>query len=174
VRFAFGIIVATLVFGGACGYRVAGTAGRGLPPGVRTIAVPSFENQTLGFRIDQTLTAAVIHELTTRAAYRVQSGSEGSDATLSGAVTAVYSSPIVFDPASGRTTEVLLTVGMQFRLVETATGETLYESGDWVYREPYEVSRDPAAYFGENQPALERLSRQVAASLVATLLEGVE
>jgi hypothetical protein len=84
VRFAFGIIVATLVFGGACGYRVAGTAGRGLPPGVRTIAVPAFENQTLGFRIDQTLTAAVIHELTTRAAYRVQSGPEGSDATLHG------------------------------------------------------------------------------------------
>jgi hypothetical protein len=58
-------------------------------------------------------------------------------------------------------------------LVSATTGETLYETGDWTYREPYEVSRDPAAYLGENQPALERLSRQVAASLVSTLVEGL-
>jgi len=174
VKLALSIAVTTLLLGTACGYRVAGQAGRGLPPNIRTIAVPAFENQTLGFRIEQTLTAAVLHEFLTRTPYRVQSSPEGSDATLSGAVTALYSSPIVFDPGSGRTTEVLLTVSMRFRLVETATGGTLYEAGDWVYREPYEVSRDPKVYFGENQPALERLSRQVAASLVSTLLEGFE
>jgi len=50
----------------------------------------------------------------------------------------------------------------------------LFEANDWVYREPYQVSQDPAAYFGENQPALERLSRQVAGSLVAALMEGFQ
>ena len=152
---------------------MVGQAARGLPPSIRTIAVPAFRDETLGFKVEQSLTAAVIRELLTRTPYRVQSDPEGSDATLNGVVTALYSSPIVFDPSSGRTTEVLITVSLRMNLVETATGMVLYEADDWVFREPYEVSGDPAVYFGENQPALERLSRQVAASLISSFLEGI-
>ena len=162
-----------LLLSGGCGYRFAGDTAKALPPSIRTIAVPAFENDTLQFKIEQHLTAAVVHELLTRTRYRVQGGPEGSDATLSGVVTALYSSPVAFDPGSGRTTEVLLNVSLRVKLVSNTTGETLYEANDWVFREPYEISQDPATYFGENQPALERLSRQVATSLVSALLEGI-
>jgi hypothetical protein len=104
----------------------------------------------------------------------VQTRPEGADAVLRGAVTALYSSPIVFDPSINRTTEVLLTVTVRMSLVSSATGEVLYEASDWTYREPYEVSRDPATYLGEDQPAMERLSRRVAASLVSALIEGTQ
>ena len=100
----------------------------------------------------------------------MQSWGEESDAILNGVVTAIYSSPIVFDPNSGRTTEVLLTVSLRVSLEDASSHEILFEANDLVFREPYQISSDPTIYFGEDQPALERLSRQVAASLVSTLI----
>ena len=153
-----------------CGYRLANRSVAGLPAPIRTLAVPTFRNETFRFKIEQSLTAAVIRELLARTSYRVQSSGEGSDAILNGAVTAIYSSPIVFDPNSGRATEVLITVSLRVSLENASTHEILYEANDLVFREPYQIGSDPAIYFGEDQPALERLSRQVAASLVSTLI----
>jgi len=160
--------------GAGCGYRVAGGASKALPPSIQSIAIPAFQNDTLTFKIEQSLTSAVVHEFLARTPYRIQSSVVGSDATLRGIVKSIYSSPVLFDPASGRTTEVLLTVGLSIHLVSNSTGESLYDADDWVYREPYQISQDPATYFGENQPALERLSRQVAASLVSAVMEGFQ
>src|SRR5262249_10274168 len=145
-----------------------------VPPSVRTIAVPPFGNQTLTFKIEQDLTAAVMRELIARSPFRVQANVEGSDATLRGAVVSLYSSPVLFDSSSGCTWEVLPTVSLRFQLVDNKDGRTIFEANDWPYREPYQISQDPATYFGENQPALERLSREVAASLVSALMEGFE
>jgi outer membrane lipopolysaccharide assembly protein LptE/RlpB len=167
---AAGLIV--LLTGAACGYHIAGETSRVLPPSIRTIAVPPFENQILTFKIEQNLSAAVIHEFLSRTRYRVQSATEGSDATLIGSITSMYSSPVLFDSSTGRTSEVLLTVGLRIKLVSNADGKTLFEANDWTYRESYQISQDPATYFGENEPALERLSRNVAASLVSAVMEG--
>ena len=149
---------------------MANRAAPSLPPTVRTIAVPTFRNETYRFKIEQTLTAAVIREMLSRTSYRVQSSEAGSDAVMNGVVTAIYSSPIVFDPSSGRTTEVLITVSMRVTVQDAATRKTLYEADDLVFREPYQISSDPTIYFGEDEAALERLSRQVASSLVSTLI----
>jgi hypothetical protein len=154
-----------------CGYR-AGAHSSALLPNVRTIAVPTFENQTFRFKIEQTLTSAVIHEFLARTRYRVQPGAAGSDAVLNGIVTSISSGPIVFDPASGRTTKVLLTVGVRVSLTNTQTGQTILEPTDLTFREPYEVSTDPATYFAENAPALDRLSRDLAASIVSTIIQS--
>lgn len=159
------------LLGGACGYR-AGTHSNAALPNVRTIAVPMFQNQTFRFKIEQSLTAAVIHEFLTRTRYRVQSEQEGSDAVLQGIVTTISSGPIVFDPNSGRTTKVLLTVGVRVSLADSKTGKPILQATDVMFREPYEVSTDPATYFAENGPALERLSREVAASVVTTIVQN--
>ena len=168
------LLLLIVLTGGGCGYRLANRAAPALPGGIRTIAVPAFQNETYRFKIEQNLTAAVIHEFLTRTSYRIQSQDEGSDAILKGTVASIYSSPIVFDPNSGRTTEVLITVGLRVSLVDAKSGKALYEANDLLFREPYQVSADPSAYFGEDQPALERLSRQVAASLVSSLIEHFE
>ena len=165
------LLVALLaLFLPACGYRMANRAVPSLPQTVRTIAVPIFRNETFRFKIEETLTRAVIREMLSRTSYRMQSGEVGSDAVMNGVVTSIYSSPIVFDPASGRTTEVLITVGLRVSVQDTATRQMLFEANDLVFREPYQISSDPTTYFGEDQAAVERLSRQVASSLVATLI----
>jgi lipopolysaccharide assembly LptE-like protein len=154
-----------------CGYRAGGHAAS-LLPNVRTIAVPTFQNQTFRFKIEQSLTAAVIHEFLARTAYRAQSGTEGSDAVLEGIVTSISSGPILFDPKTGRTTRVLMTVGVRVSLLDSRTRKPILEATDLTYSEPYEVSTDPETYFAENGPALERLSREVAATVVSTVLEN--
>ena len=163
--------LAAVVAGAGCGYRTSGRLAATLP-NVHTIAIPTFENQTFQFKIEQSLTAAIIHEFLSRTSYRVQSATDGSDAILQGIVTTVSSGPIVFDPASGRTTKVLLTVGVRVSLVDSKTRKPIRDSTDLSVREPYDVSTDPASYFAENGPAMQRLSREVAASVVSTIVEN--
>ena len=163
--------LATMIAGAGCGYRAGGHLASTIP-NVHTIAIPTFENQTFQFKIEQTLTAAVIHEFLSRTSYRVQSSTDGSDAILQGIVTSVSSGPIVFDPASGRTTKVLLTVGVRVSLVDSKTLKAIRDSAELSFREPYDVSTDPATYFSENGPAMQRLSREVAASVVSTIVEN--
>jgi len=156
----------------ACGYRVTGPAIAGLPPQAKTIAIPTFQNQTFQLKIEQKLTAAVIHEFLTRTSYRVQSDPEGSDAILEGIVTSIASGSIVYNPNTGQTTKVLIYVGVRVSLLDSKTRKPLYGPTNLNFKEPYEVSTDPATYFAENSPALDRLSRDVASSLVSTITEN--
>src|SRR5215471_5464170 len=108
-------VLVFLLVGSACGYHVSGETSRVLPPAIHTIAVPAFENQTLTFKLEQNLTAGVIHEFLARTRYRAQSSIQGSDATLTGSITSIYSSPVLFDSTTGRTSEVLLTVTLRIK-----------------------------------------------------------
>jgi len=51
-------------------------------------------------------------------------------------------------------------------------GKVLYQNPSYLFREQYEVSRDPNSFFEEDTPALQRLSRDFAQTLVSNLLEG--
>jgi outer membrane lipopolysaccharide assembly protein LptE/RlpB len=163
-------LAATLFSVAGCGYRVAGRA-NSLPPTVQTIAVTAFVNKTSNYRIEQRLTEAVARELLARTKYRVVSKPEDADAVLSGEVTTVGSSALVFDPVTGAATTVLVTVNMKASLQDRASGNVLYKNDNFVFREPYEVSTDITPFFQQEGPALDRMSRDFAARLVADILE---
>ena len=48
----------------------------------------------------------------------------------------------------------------------------LYENPAYLFREEYQVSRELSSFFEEDSPALERLSREFARTLVSNVLEG--
>ena len=48
----------------------------------------------------------------------------------------------------------------------------LFTRPSFEVRERYEISVDPRAYFEESDPAMERLSRDVARSVVSAILEN--
>ena len=154
----------------SCGYHVAGR-GDLIPKEVRTIAVLPFTNATPRYKIEQYLTRAVHHELATRARFRVTPEEGEADATLRGAVTNIFITPVIFDPASGRATSIQVITQLQATLAERRTGKVLYQNQYFEARERYEVSVDPRAYFEESEVALERMSRSVARSLVSAILE---
>lgn len=165
------LLASALVALTSCGYHVAGRATR-LPETVQTIAVPAFENQTQQYKIEQVLTQAVVHEFITRTKYRmVSQPGPDVDAILKGSVTSVQISPVTFDSTTGRVSTGLVTVSMKVSLVDRK-GKTLFQNQSFTFREQYQISRELSSFFEEESPAMQRLSREFARTLVSNVLEA--
>jgi len=164
-------IAACLTFSG-CGYHTAGHATT-LPQDVKTISVPAFVNQTQTYRIEQTLTAAVVREFITRTNYHIsnQASDAAADATLHGTVFSTNLTPLTYDSQTGRASSVLVTVGVKVSLTDRQ-GKVLFQNPTYVFREQYEVASEISSFFEEDSPAFNRLSRDFAQSLVSNVLEG--
>ena len=155
----------------ACGYHTAGHA-VALPANVQTIAIPAFVNQTQTYKIEQKLTAAVVREMVTRTHYRiVNEPSDSADATLRGTVVTTSTSPLTYDSQTGRASSALVVVTARVTLTDRQ-GKILYQNPSYLFREEYQVSRELSSFFEEDSPALERLSREFARTLVSNVLEG--
>jgi outer membrane lipopolysaccharide assembly protein LptE/RlpB len=154
-----------------CGYHTAGHAVT-LPANVQTIAIPAFVNQTKNYKIEQKLTAAVVREMVTRTHYRiVNEPSDSADATLRGTVVTTSTSPLTYDSQTGRASSALVVVTARVTLTDRQ-GKILYQNPSYLFREEYQVSRELSSFFEEDSPALERLSREFARTLVSNVLEG--
>lgn len=155
----------------ACGYHTAGHAVT-LPQNLKVLAVPGFVNQSQTFRIEQSLTQAVVHELTTRTNYQiVNQASDIADATLNGTVLTTSASPLTYDSKTGRVESALVVVSMKVSLVDR-DGKILFQNPSFVFREQYQVSQELSSFFEEDSPAMGRLSRDFAKTLVSDILEG--
>ncbi len=161
-----------LGFLSACGYHVVGTTGNTIPKTVQSISVPTFRNETSGFKVEQTLTAAVVRELITRTSYQVRASDSATDtdAVLRGVITGLSSNPTV--STGGRATTAQVNVRMKVSLVDRKTGKVLYENADLVYSERYEISGQASQYFDESSASVQRISRSVAAAVVSGILSG--
>ena len=171
MRRALAVAVTLCALAAGCGYHTAGHAIT-LPGDVRTIAIPAFVNDTQTYKIEQTLTAAVVQELVTRTHYHILNNTkEAADATLRGTVLSSYAAPLTYDSRTGRAASVLVTVSMKVSLTDKK-GKVLYENPSYLFREQYQVSQELTSFFEEDSPALERLSHEFARTLVSNILEG--
>jgi outer membrane lipopolysaccharide assembly protein LptE/RlpB len=168
---ALALTVLLSVLGTGCGYHTAGHTVT-IPDNVRIIAIPAFVNQTQTFKIEQTLTAAVVKEFVTRTHYHViNQMSDDADAALHGTVLASYTTPLTYDSQTGRAASVMVVISMKVSLLDKQ-GEVLYQNPSYLFREQYEVPRDLNSFFEEDSPAFQRLSRDFAQTLVSNILEG--
>lgn len=155
----------------SCGYHQAGQAVR-VPPTIQTIAIPAFVNQTQTYRIEQTVTAAVVREFISRTKYRIlNEESREADATLKGFIVSTHLSPLTYDSQTGRASSALITVNLKVTLTDR-NGRVIYDNPNYVFREQYQVSREVSSFFEEETPAVERLARDLARTLVADILEN--
>jgi outer membrane lipopolysaccharide assembly protein LptE/RlpB len=153
-----------------CGYHTVGHSVQ-LPASVKTIAIPTFKNETNTYRIEQMLTASVVSEFTTRTHYQVlHDASDAADATLRGTVLSTSASPLTYNSATGQAASVLIVVSMKVSLSDRQ-GKMIYQNPSYLFREQYEVSQDLASFFEEDSPAFRRLSRDFARTLVSNILE---
>jgi RNase P/RNase MRP subunit p29 len=164
-----GAVLAVALCG--CGYHVGGKADL-LPKNIKTIAVVPFANVTTRYRLGEKLPADIAREFISRTRYRVVADPREADAVLSGAVVNFNAFPTIFDPASGRATGVQVAVNLQLTLTDRVTGAVLFSRPGMEFKERYEISVDPNGYFDESTAALERLSRDVARSVVSAVLEN--
>jgi outer membrane lipopolysaccharide assembly protein LptE/RlpB len=166
VAFAFAFLASV-----GCGYHTAGHVVT-VPKNVKTLAIPAFLNQSQTYRIEQILTSAVVHEFTTRTHYQILNDtSDAADATLHGTVLTTSTSPLTYDSKTGRAESILVVVSLRVSLVDRQ-GKILFQNPAYVFREQYQVSQEPSSFFEEDSPAMGRLSRDFAQTLVSSVLEG--
>lgn len=157
----------------SCGYHVAGTGTSAtLPTSIKTIAVPAFSNVTSRYKLTSYLSEAITREFITRTRYKVVSDPKEADAVLTGAVLRFDSYPTAVDQKTGRPSAIQAIVSMQLTLRDRATGAVLFERPRFEARQYYEIAVDPKAYFDESDAALDRLSREVARTVVSAILEN--
>jgi hypothetical protein len=160
-----------LILFSTCGYRTAGRGDR-LPPDVKTIAIPIFTNKTRQYRIEQRVSAAVTREFIDRTKYQITTETAHADALLKGEIKDIRSGVIAFDPSTGRATTLQVQVTAQIDLTDQHTKKVLFSNHNYIFREQYQISQNPATLFEEQDPALDRLSRDLARTLVTAILEN--
>ena len=156
---------------GGCGYHVAGKATH-IPPGVQTVSVPVFKTEAQQFHTEVDLTSAVVAELSTRTSYRVlPSDATSADATLRGTVLTESVSPLTYDPASGQTSSYLVTVTA--RVVLTGRdGRVLYRNDRLTFHDQFQSTQELSAFIREDAPAVRRIARDFAQTVVSDLLQS--
>jgi outer membrane lipopolysaccharide assembly protein LptE/RlpB len=164
-------LIAALVLSlNSCGYHVAGTANL-LPAEIHTVAVTPFRNTSLQYKLGDYLTEAVSREMISRMHYRLVADPAKADAVLTGAVANMFASAIVADPKTGRSSAAQVVVLIQAKLVDKS-GKVLFERSNIEFRDRYEISVSPQQYFDESQAGLQRLSTDVARTVVSAILEN--
>jgi hypothetical protein len=157
------------IFCGGCGYHLSGKTTT-IPESIDSIAVPTFVNKSVKYRLEQRLTAAVVDELIHRTKYRIMTDPAGAGALLSGEVLEFSATPVILAGGAGST--YLVMVRMRVQLKDQKANKLLFENQNFMFREEYEISQQPATFFPEEGPALDRLSMEFSRSLVSTLLES--
>ncbi len=166
-----GLLPLVLLPFAGCGYRVAGRADA-LPKSLHTIAIPAFANLTIRYKLTDRLATSITREFLSRTRYQVIADPAQADMVLDGAVVSYVSYPIIFDPASGRASSVQMSVVLNVSLRERSSGAVLFSRSRMEFRERYEIGVDQQTYFEESDPALERLSRDVARTVVSAVVEN--
>jgi hypothetical protein len=144
----------------------------GLPGSISTVAVPPFQNQALRYKIESRFTDAVAQELIRRGrGLRVQSRREGADVVVDGLIKEFYFGGVLLDDR-GRARIFEVTVVGAVTLRDQTNNRVLYDNQNYVYKGEVEFANDPRTFFNEEDPAVERMSRTFAESLVSTLVNG--
>jgi hypothetical protein len=143
-----------------------------LPPHIKTVAVPAFQNNALRFKIEHRFTEAVMNELIRRGhGLRVQSEREGADAVIDGVVKGFsFSGVLLDDKGRARIFEVTITAAVTVR--DQHENRVLYDNQNFVFRGEFEFANDPRNFFNEEDPAVMRMARSFAESIVSTLVNG--
>lgn len=155
-----------------CGYKPAGK-GKSLPAGIKVIAVPVFQNTSLKYRVEQRFTQAVIDEILKRArALRVVANQDDADAVINGDIRAFRASGSILDDR-GRTRvwDVRIIVSIVVR--DLKTHKILFENPRMSFEGEYQLSDDPQSFFNEENPAVDRIAKDFAQTIVSTIMEGL-
>jgi len=170
-RWVLAAALALSLAASGCGYHRAGNAIE-LPQNIHTVAIPGFVSHSQTFRIEQLLTDAVVREFNARTQYHVLHEATGdADAVLKATVLSASASPLAYDSTTGRAISALVTVSVQVTLTDRQ-GKVLFDNPTYLFHEQYEISSDLPSFFQEDSPAVDRLSRDFARTLVANILEA--
>lgn len=174
IRISFFILLLAFVTGFAECYKPV--TKNQLPARIKTVAVPAFqmEVEALRYKIESRFTEAVMRELVHRGrGLRVQGDREGADAVIEGVIKSFnFGGVLLDDKGRARIFEVTVIAAVTVR--DQTENRVLYDNQNFVFRGEYEFASDPRTFFNEEDPAILRMSRSFAESIVSTLINAVQ
>jgi hypothetical protein len=143
-----------------------------LPAHIKTVAVPAFQNESLRYKVESRFTDAVIRELIKRGRkLRVQGERKDADAVIEGVIRSFTFSGVLLDEKGrSRVFEVEIRAAVTVR--DQVQNKVLYDNQNYVFRGEFEFANDPRSYFNEEDPAVQRMARAFAESVVSVLTNG--
>lgn len=133
--------------------------------GIRTIAVPVFDNQTFDLEAPADLTTAVIKELQRVTPWAV-TNSDRADTILQGVVTRVELRKLASDPNSGYVQETAVTVAVDFDWIDARSGKTLVRRRGYTGTDTFTPTRGTGERpeVGERS-AIQRLAESIVGEM---------
>ncbi len=147
----------------------------GLPSNIKTIAVPAFQFEVEGarYRVESRFTEAVTKEIIRRGrGLRVQGSRNGADAVVEGTIRNFNFSGVLLD-RQGRARVYEVTIVAAVTIRDLRENKIIYDNQNFIFRDSFEFSEDPRSFFNEEDPAVERMSRAFAESVVSTIVNGL-
>ncbi|MCW5958941.1 MAG: hypothetical protein KIS76_02200 [Pyrinomonadaceae bacterium] len=147
----------------------------GLPSNVKVIAVPAFQFEVKGarYRVASRFTEAVSNEIIRRGrGLKVQGSREGANAVIEGTIRDFTFAGVLLD-RDGRARVYEVTVTSAVTIRDLDNGKILYDNQNFIFRDSFEFSDDPRSFFNEEDPAVERMSRAFAESVVSAIINGI-
>lgn len=167
------ISLSTFVFGFKGCYKPVTNSG--LPKHIKRVAVPAFQFEAKGarYRVSSRFTDSVIREVLKRGrGLKVQGTRDGADAVIEGTIRDFSFSGVLLDrEGRARVYEVTITSAITIR--DLRKEKILYDNQNFIFRDSFEFSSDPKSFFNEEDPAVERMAKAFAESVVSTITNGI-
>ncbi len=147
----------------------------GLPKRIKTIAVPQFQFEVKGarYRVESRFTEAVAKEIIKRGrGLTVQGSRDGADAVVEGTIRDFNFSGVLLDK-QGRARVYEVTIVAAVTIRDLYENKVFYDNQNFIFRDSFEFSQDPRSFFNEEDPAVERMARAFAESVVSTIVNGL-
>ena len=146
----------------SCGYK----AGSLLPGHIKKIYIPTFENETTRYGVEQDLTALVTEAFTNDNRLSVVSEGE-ADAMLRGVIVGYQKGALTFDRAQTVDEfKIEITVSVEFE--DLREGKILWKESEFRAWESYTAGEDE----GGEEEALQSAIETLASDMVSRTLEG--
>lgn len=147
----------------------------GLPKDIKRIAVPAFQFEVQGarYRVAARFTDAVIDEIIRRGrGLKIQGTREDADAVIEGTIRDFNFTGVLLDrEGRARVYEVTIIAAVTIRNLND--NKIIYDNQNFIFRDSFEFSQDPRSFFNEEDPAVQRMSRAFAESVVSTIINGL-
>lgn len=165
-----------VVSASGCGYTLSGR-GSFLPDYIKTIGIPTFANRTPIFNLETMVSDKVRSEFIGRGRYQIVPEANNVDAVLTGEITAATATvPVgVNQQQTAATYELTMTARAELR--DVRGNKVLWENPALSFRQTYPSTgsqnpTDAAAFFAQDQNALDRMTSDFARTIVSAILEA--
>ena len=155
-----------------CGYALAGR-GSFLPASIRTVGIPTLENRSTFFQVEDILTEKIRSEFIGRGKYQTPPDASAADAVLQGEIVAI-TSQVAGTTAQQLASRYLVTVVLKVTLTDVRTREVLWSNDSLTIRDEYDLvgGIDGATFVDQQRGMVERIATDVARAVVTAIAEA--